>query len=183
MNANAPSLTRTPLIQRLAAIGLLLILVGIALASLAGPMIEAAAARIDAAERLARFEAVLAEPSLQQWQYDPNELAAVRQDDGEAQIALQSITDRLLREAGVTVRSVRPLQAESFGSSGRTVWLEASLAGDIQSLVELLNAMDAQRPTLLVRRLDVISEPPGGGRNLQVRIEAGQAWRAGDGAQ
>lgn len=182
MSAGGPTARPTPPIaHRAIAVALIVVIVGAAVASLFAPLFEALTERSQAANRLARFETALSEPAPELRQYAPDELAAIRRDDGEAQIALQSILDRRFREAGVSIRAVRPLRAEDIGQAGRTVWVEVNLSGDLQALVELLSAMDAARPTLLVRRLEVGRDAPDVGSALSIRMEAGQAWRAGAG--
>lgn len=167
-----------PLLQKLAA--LVVLAAGVAgLGMLLGlPLAEALGARDAARARLARFEAVLKAPVAAEDHYDPGELTAEREDDGAAQLALQADIGRLAKKAGIVVQSVRPLQPESLGAVGRAVWLEAALSGDLQSLTDLLAGMDAERPILLIRKLDIERGP--GARSdtfMVIRMEIGSAWR------
>jgi hypothetical protein len=175
--------TLHPLLQRLAALVVLGVGLGVAIAAIAMPLAEAIAAHRNAESRLARFEGLLTAPIAPGGLYDPNDLSAVHVDDADAQIALQSTLDRVARGASVAVQSTRPMAADLMGDIGRSVWVEMSLTCDLQALTDLLTDMAIERPVLLVRRLEV--ERGDGTRTdnfLRVRLEAGRAWRIGEAA-
>lgn len=168
-----------PFLQQLAALIVLVVALGGLGTLLGAPLADAFSARDAARARLAHFEAVLKSPVPADDHFDPKELTVERADDGSAQLALQSNIDRLAKKAGVAVQSVRPLEPEALGAVGRAVWLDASITGDLQALTDLLTAMDAERPILLVRKLD-IERGPGARPDafLAIRMEIGSAWCA-----
>lgn len=167
-----------PLLQRTAALALLGIALGAALASIAYPLLEAMAERDAALGRLARYEQALASPA-ETASYDPADLAAHRLDEPDAQLALQASVDRLARNAGVAVQSMQPLAAEHLGDIGRGAWLELTFTTDLQALTDFLASLDSQRPLLLVRRLEVDrGEGPRPDVFLRARAQIGQAWQA-----
>ncbi|CAN0292724.1 unnamed protein product [Phaeothamnion confervicola] len=179
-----PKRTLHPLLQRLAALVLLGVALGAGISAIAMPLAEAMAANREARARLVRFESMLQAPAESTDLYDPADLSVIQIDDAEAQVALQSVVDRLARGAGVAVQSVRPQAAEYMGDVGRSVWVELNLSCDLQALVDLLTDIDAEKPVLLVRRLDIQrGDGPRPDNFLRVRLEIGRAWRsAGDGA-
>jgi hypothetical protein len=166
--------------QRIAAIFLTLAAFAAFIAVIAAPLAEAWLARRDAHARLDRFEATLAAADPHAVRYDPEELAAVHLDDAEAQVALQSRLGAIAREAGLPVQSIRPMSAELLGEVGRAVWVEVSLMGDLEAFAALMTMLDQERPTLLLRRLEIDKgDSPRPGTLLRIRMEAGRAWRQG----
>lgn len=172
--------TLHPLLQRVAALALLGVILGIALANLIYPVTEALSARRAALDRLARYEGVLEKFESRDASYNPAELAAVHVDDAEAQIALQSIIDRLARGAGLNVQSIQPMAAEHLGDIGRGVWVEMNVTCDLKALVDFLSSFDAESPLLLVRSLEVERGPAQrGDLMMRVKLNVGRAWRVG----
>ena len=172
--------TLHPLLQRLAALVLLGVGLGVAISALAAPLANALAENRSAKARLARFERIIETPTAEGPRYNPDDLSAVHVDDAEARIALQSALDRLTRGAGVAVQSVNPMAAEFMGDVGSSVWVEVNLSCDLVGLVDLLKDMDAERPVLLLRRLEIAGgEGPRADNFLRVRLEAGRIWRQG----
>jgi hypothetical protein len=172
--------TLHPFLQRLAALILLGVGLGIAISALASPLVDALAENRGAKARLARFEHMLEAPATEGPRYNPDDLSALHVDDAEARIALQSAVDRLARGAGVAVQSVNPMAAEFMGDVGSSVWVEINLSCDLPGLVDLLRDMDAERPVLLLRRLEITGgEGPRADNFLRVRLEAGRIWREG----
>lgn len=116
--------------------------------------------------------------------YDLAEIVGADTDDAAAQLALQGVLNRAARRSGFSVSALRATGAEAMEGVGRAVWVEVTLAGDLEALKALLDALDAERPILLVRALEI--EAGGGARPdraLTVRLEAGRVWRAeGEGA-
>lgn len=110
---------------------------------------------------------------------NPEDLAAHRLDEPDAQLALQSSVDRLARGAGIAVQSTQPLAAEHLGDIGRGAWMELTFASDLKGLVAFMESLDTQRPLLLVRRLEV--DRGDGARPdlfMRVKVQVGQAWRS-----
>lgn len=166
-----------PVLQKLSALILLGVALGLGVSAIVYPIIEASSERDAAYDRLAKYEETLAQP-FQQAPYDPDELTAEHIDDADAQLALQSVIDRLARSASVNLLSIQPMAAEHLGEMGRGAWTELSLTCDLQALVEFLASFDAQRPLLLVRRLEVRrTEGPRPDLFLNVKIDVGRAWR------
>ncbi len=171
--------TLHPALQRLAALVLLGVGLGIAVAATAYPLAEALAERRAVEAKLAKYERVLQAPEDRGPLYDPDDLSSIHLDEAEAQIALQSTLDRVARSAGVAVQSVRPLAAEYLGDVGKGVWVDMTFSCDLQALVDLLQEIEALRPVLLIRRLDI--EKGDGPRPdifLRVTLHVGRAWRA-----
>jgi len=165
--------------DRLAAVVLLGILLVAGGWNIVAPLRTALFERDAARARYARYEAVLTAASdTDGARYDLAQIASAGADDASAQLALQALLDRAARAAGFSVTALRPTGSEALGGVGRAVWVEATLSGDLQSLAELLTALDRERPILLVRTLEI--EGGEGARpdtNLQVRLEAGRVWR------
>lgn len=173
-----------PALQKLAALVILGVVLGAALASTVYPLIEAMAARDAAAARLARYQDVLKAPAAAEAAYDPDDLSGLRVDHAEAQLALQAVVDKLARAAGITPQSIQPLPAEHLGDIGRGVWIEVTFTSDLQGLTDFLASFDAERPLVLARRLEVErGDGPRPDLFLRIKVEVGQVWRAtGDGA-
>lgn len=172
--------TLHPLLQRLAALVLLGVGLGGAVAMAAGPMVHSRALRDEARAHLDRLTGLAKVPLADVVRYDQNDLTSRQADDAEAQIALQSGLDGIAKATSLATQSVQPLGAENLGDLGRVVWVEVTLTGDLQALVDLLKSIDAERPIILVRRLDV--ERGEGARPdafLRIRMEAGRIWRPG----
>jgi len=164
---------------RLAAVALLgVMLLGVGW-NIMAPLRTALFERDAARGRYARYEAVLAASSdTSGVRYDVAQIAAAHTDDASAQLTLQALLDRTARAAGFSVTALRPTGGEALGAVGRAVWVEATLSGDLQSLTQLLAALDRERPILLVRMLEI--EAGNSARpdtNLRVRLEAGRVWR------
>lgn len=168
--------------QKLAAIAILGVVVMAGVAALASPVVSAYQDRAQALERRAGFETRLSPAETTAAQYDPADLYATMPDEGAAAIALRTTLDRVAREAGLAVQSSRPLAAEKINASVNGAWVELTLVGDLEAFVGLLAAMDAEKPSLLVRKIDVTrGQGPRPDLFLQIRLEAGQAWRTGTG--
>jgi hypothetical protein len=175
-----PRRTLHPFLQRALALVVLGVALGAGVSAIALPLAEAAAANRAAEQRITRLETKLGSTPMPGVFYDPSELTSVHADHAEAQVALQSLLDRVTRKAGVAVQSVQPLAAEYLGDIGHAVWMEMTISCDLQALTELLQEIDAVRPVVLVRRLQI--ERGDGSRPdvfMKVRLEAGQAWREG----
>jgi hypothetical protein len=169
-------------LQRTAALLILAAVTLAGIAATASPLFAAWQRREAALERRAEFEALLAQPAAAGVQYDPTELYALLSDEGAATIALQTTLDRIAREAGVALQSIRPIATEEVGASARSTWVEVQLMGDLEALTGLLAMLDAERPALLVRQLDITNgQGPRPDLFLQIRMEAGQAWRTAEG--
>jgi hypothetical protein len=168
-----------PFLQRVAALALLGIALGVAASSIAYPLLEAIAERDAASSRLARYQRVLSDPTVGPASYNVADLAAARVDEPDAQLLLQASVDRLARGAGLAVQSTQPLAAEHLGEIGKGAWLELTFAADLRALTDFMTSLDAERPLLLVRRLEI--ERGEGVRPdifLRAKIQIGQAWRA-----
>lgn len=167
-----------PWLQRLLALALMGIVLGAGVAAAVMPINEALAERDAANQRLTRFRTMAATPPPAHRQAALQDLVAIRHDDAEAQVALQSTVNRLAKAGNVPIQSVRPLGGEALGDAARTVWVEASFMGDLQSLADFLKALDAERPVLLVRRLDIEhGEGPRPDSGLRIKLEVGLGWR------
>ena len=90
--------TLHPLLQRLLALILLGVALGAAVSSIAMPVVEALNERDSATVRLARYQRALTGPSAVIRVQNPDDLAALRLDEADAQLALQAAIDRA--EAG-----------------------------------------------------------------------------------
>jgi hypothetical protein len=170
--------TLHPLLQRLAALVILGVALGAAGSSLVYPLIDAMAARDAALVRLSRYQGMLQRSPGEIASQNPEDLAAHRLDEPDAQLALQSSVDRLARGAGIAVQSTQPLAAEHLGDIGRGAWMELTFASDLQGLVAFMESLDTQRPLLLVRRLEV--DRGDGARPdlfMRAKVQIGQAWR------
>jgi hypothetical protein len=175
--------TLHPYLQRLAPLVLLGVGLGVAISVLAEPLASAIAENRSAKARLARFERLAETPTIAGERYNPDDLSASHVDDAEARIALQSAVDRIARGAGVAVQSVNPMAAEFMGDVGSSVWVEMNLSCDLQALLDLLRDIEAERPVVLLRRLEVAGgEGPRADSFLQVKLEAGRVWRPGEAA-
>lgn len=167
-----------PLLQRLLALILLGVALGAAAASIAMPVVEAMDERDAAVFRLERYQRALASPSSATLSQNPDDLAAQRLDEADAQLALQATLDRLARGAGLAVQSTQPLAAEHLGDVRRGAWAELTFTSDLKALGDFLVSLDTERPLLLVRRLEVErGEGPRADLFLRTRVEVGQAWR------
>ncbi|MEY2758105.1 MAG: Type secretion system protein subtype b [Pseudomonadota bacterium] len=171
-----------PLLQRLCALVLLGVALGGAVSSIAMPVVEAMNERAAVTARLARYEGALAAPPPATLSQNPEDLAAERLDEADAQLALQAAIDRLARGAGLAVQSTQPLAAEHLGDVRRGAWSELTFTSDLKALMDFLVSLDAERPLLLVRRIAVErGDGPRADLFLRARIEIGQAWRASGG--
>jgi hypothetical protein len=155
------------------------VVLGAGLAAIGAPVATALRERDEAETRLARLEIKLKPLDDKSVRFDPDDLSGRFTDNAAAQVALQSALDHLASSASVAISSVRPIGAEDYGRIGRAVWVEIAATGDLQSLTDFLEAMDAQRPALLVRRVEA-SRAEGPDASLQFRFEAGLISRAGD---
>lgn len=174
--------TLHPLLQRLIALILLGVALGAAASSIAMPVVDALNERDAATVRLARYQRALTAPSAVTLSQNPDDLAALRLDEADAQLALQAAIDRAARAAGVAIQSTRPLAAEHLGDVRRGAWAELSFTSDLKALVDFLVSLDAERPLLLVRRIEIDrGEGPRADLFLRTRVEIGQAWRANGG--
>ena len=176
--------TLHPALQRLAALVLLGIALGVGISSTAMPVAEAWNEREAAATRLERYQHALLQPAAVAVAHNPADMSASFIDEPDAQLALQSAVDRLARGSGIAVQSTRPLAAEHLGEIGRGAWLELSFSADLQATIAFLTSLDSQRPLLLVRRVEIDSGE--GARPdlfLKVRAQIGQAWRPTGAAQ
>jgi Type II secretion system (T2SS), protein M subtype b len=174
--------TLHPLLQRLLALILLGVALGAAASSIAMPVVEALGERDAAFARLARYQRALASPTAASLSQNPDDLAAQRLDEASAQLALQASVDRIARGAGLAIQSVQPQAAEHLGEIGRGAWLDLSFTSDLKALSDFMVSLDAERPLLLVRRLEVDrGDGPRADLFLRVRVEIGQAWRASGG--
>lgn len=76
------------------------------------------------------------------------------------------------------------MAAEHLGDIGRGVWVELGITCDIKALVDFLSSFEAERPLLLVRRLEI---ERGGDRRpdaaMRIKLDVGQVWRPGEAAQ
>jgi len=166
------------MLQKLAALALLGVALGAAGSSLVYPLVDAFAARDAALVRLARYEGMLERSPGDVASQNPEDLAAHRLDEPDAQLALQTSVDRLARGAGIAVQSTQPLAAEHLGDIGRGAWMELTFASDLKGLVAFMESLDTQRPLLLVRRLEV--DRGDGARPdlfMRAKVQIGQAWR------
>jgi hypothetical protein len=173
-----------PMLQRLCALVILGVGLGIAVAAAASPLAGALAARDAAQARLSHLQDLAKTPTASVARYNPDDLATTQVDDAATQIALQSTLDGLAKAAGLNIQSVRPAGAEALGDVGHAMWAEITLSGDLQALTDFLKAMDAERPIVLVRRLDV--EHGEGFRPdsfLRIRLEAGRIRRSAPATQ
>jgi hypothetical protein len=170
--------TLHPLLQRLAALVLLGVALGVGISSIALPVIEARDEWQAASARFDRYQRALARPVEAAKAHDPADLAATFRDEPEAQLALQAAVDKLARNAGIAVQSTRPLAAELLGDFGRGAWLELSFTADLAATTAFLNSLDTKRPLLLVRRIEIEGgEGPRPDEFMRVRAHIGQAWR------
>lgn len=177
------TLRMSPGMQKISAVGLLIVLLSIASVSLLGPLWAAHTERSLSFERMQRSEAALSTEPLATRRYRTEELVAERLDRAGAQIALQTLLDRMVRENTLNAMTVRPLPPDDLDGLGETVWVELNLIGDLQALVDLLSRMDEARPTLLLRQLEIRNDQARApGTLLQLRLEAGQAWRPSEAA-
>ena len=175
---NLGNRTLHPVLQRLAALVILGVGLGAIVAAVAAPLADAWAEHRLTEQRLDRFEGLLQAPQAAGPRYDPQDLSALHADDAQAQIALQSALDRIAPGARVGVQSVNPMPAEFMGDVGSSVWTEITLACDLEAMIALLRDIDAERPVLLVRRLEI--DRGEGSRPdafLRVRLETGRLWR------
>lgn len=173
-------MTRTlhPALQMIAALAILGVALGAAAASIVFPLFEALTARNDALGRLAKYEQVVSAHPVDAISYDPADLVATHIDDADAQLALQATIDRLARGAGVSIQSIQPMAAEHLGEIGRGVWVEMVFASDLQALVDFLKLFEAERPLLLVRRLEMQrGDGPRADLFMSVKIDIGRAWK------
>jgi hypothetical protein len=177
-------------------LGLALALLTAAAWSLLAAPLEAAAARAEARAAALRHEGVdvgAAGTGVDRGGVDPAEVVAAYRDASEAQLALQALLDRQARAVGLAVEALRPTAPEAFGTErtalGDVAWVEATLSGDLQATLDLMSALDAERPLVLVRAFEIEAAPgeSGGGArpdaSLRLRLEAGRAWRAPGGAE
>jgi hypothetical protein len=168
-----------PLLQRFLALALLGVALGAAVSSIAMPVVEAIDERDAALARLSRYQRALASPASATLNQNTDDLAAQRLDEADAQLALQAAIDRLARGAGLAIQSTQPLAAEHLGDVRRAAWAELSFTSDLKAVADFLVSLDAERPLLLVRRLEVDrGDGPRPDLFLRVRVEIGQAWRA-----
>lgn len=166
-----------PLLQRFAALAILGIALGSAISAIAMPLVDAITERDAAVERLARYERALLAPAGTA-SFDPSDLSANRIDEPDAQLALQASVDRSSRNAGLAVQTLQPLAAEHLGEVGRGAWMELSFTSDLKGLTDFLVSLDAERPLLLVRRLEIDrGEGPRPDMFLRIKVQIGQAWR------
>jgi hypothetical protein len=166
-------------LHRLFALALTGVVLGLGVAAIGAPVASALREREAAGTRLTRLEIKLKPPGDKALRYNPDDLSGRFADDAAAQVALQSALNKLANGASTSIGSIRPLGAEDYGRIGRAIWVDVAAKGDLQSLTDLLEAMDAQRPTVLVRRIDM-TPAEGAARPdaaLQLRIEAGLIWR------
>lgn len=173
-------MTRTlhPALQMVAALAILGVALGAAASSIAYPLVEALTARTDALGRLAKYEKVIGAHPADSVSYDPSDLAANHLDDADAQLALQATIDRLARGAGVSIQSIQPMAAEHLGEIGRGVWVEMAFTSDLQAMIDFLKLFEAERPLLLVRRLEIQrGDSPRADLFLSVKMDIGRAWR------
>jgi hypothetical protein len=173
---------RSPLRERVAAVLILVALIAGAGWGLLAPLGDALVARDEARTRLAHDQTGH-KGSQAIASYNPAEIAALHTDDGQAQLALQSVLDQEARAASLSVETLRPANVEALGDLGRVVWVELDARGDLQALSEFLGGLDRQRPLVLIRALDAEAGP--GERpdsQLRIRIEAGRVWRIGAGS-
>lgn len=176
--------TLHPLLQKLAALIILGTGLGAGVSAVAYPLADAMTARDLAEDRLAKYTNLASSPLPSGTSYNPSDLAASHIDTAEAQLALQAAVDRLARSAGLAVQSTQPLAAEHLGDIGQGVWIELSVTSDLQALTTFLTSFDAERPLLMVRRLEL--EAGGGPRPdkfLSVKMHIGQAWRPAEASQ
>lgn len=170
--------TLHPVLQKLAALVVLGVGLGAAVSALGYPLADAMAQRDLAEERLTKYESLASSPLPAGAAYDPADLAAGHIDTAEAQLSLQAVVDRLARGAGLAVQSTQPLAAEHLGDIGQGVWVELTATCDLQAFVAFLSSFDAERPLLMVRRLEL--EAGAGARPdifLRMKIQIGRAWR------
>lgn len=170
--------TLHPLLQKLAALVILGVGLGAGVSALGYPLVEALAQRSEADNRLARYASLASSAPAAGAAYNPTDLAATHIDAAEAQLALQATVDRLARSAGLAVQTTQPLAAEHLGDFGQGVWIDLSFTSDLQALVAFLASFDAERPLLMVRRLEI--EAGQGSRPdifLAVKVQIGRAWR------
>lgn len=173
--------TLHPVLQRLLALVLTGMAIGVAASAILAPIAAAYNLRLDALARLARHDAIAAgaAPALR---YAPLDLFSEHEDTSAASIALQVRLGEAFTASGLAPASVRPLAAESTGEGGAIVWFETILQGDVLALMLLLGELDKARPLILVRALNVQPEPSGQpGSALTVTLEIGQAWRPATG--
>lgn len=176
--------TLHPFLQKLAALAILGIGLGAAVSALAYPLAGALTQRSEAEVRLAKYAEIATSSPLAAAAHNPADLAAVHIDTAEAQLALQAIVDRLARGAGLAVQSTQPLAAEHMGDVGQGVWIELTASSDLQALIAFLASFDAERPFLMVRRLEL--EAGAGPRPdvfLRIKAQIGRAWRTAEAPQ
>jgi hypothetical protein len=176
--------TLHPFLQKVAALAILGIGLGAAVSALAYPLAGAFAQRSEAEARLARYTELASSPPTATAAYNPADLAAVHIDTAEAQLALQAVVDRLARGAGLAVQSTQPLAAEHMGDVGQGVWIDLTASSDLQALIAFLASFDAERPLLMVRRLEV--EAGAGPRPdvfLRFKAQIGRVWRTAEASQ
>lgn len=170
--------TLHPILQKLAALVILGVGLGAAVSALGYPLVDALAQRNEAENRLARYAELASSPLPAGAAYNPVDLAATHIDTAEAQLALQATVDRLARSAGLAVQSTQPLAAEHLGDFGQGVWVDLSFTSDLEALVTFLASFDAERPLLMVRRLEVeAGQGPRPDIFLAVKAQIGRAWR------
>src|SRR5690606_19518331 len=138
----------------------------------------ALAAREDARSRYEHYRAIASEPFAPTAAYDPALLAANYADESNAQLNLQSILDTHARSTAIAVQSLTPAGSEPLGEFGQIAWIEASLQGDLQAVLDFLAALDRERPVLLIRAAEFgVTNPADPDRSLHMRIEVGRVWR------
>lgn len=170
--------TLHPILQKLAALVILGVGLGAAVSALGYPLVDALAQRNEAENRLARYAELALSPLPAGAAYNPVDLAATHIDAAEAQLALQATVDRLARSAGLAVQSTQPLAAEHLGDFGRGVWVDLSFTSDLEALAAFLASFDAERPLLMVRRLEIeAGQGPRPDIFLAVKVQIGRAWR------
>lgn len=110
--------------------------------------------------------------------YSPTTLFAEHIDDADARLALQSIVDSAATGSGLAMRGVRPVENPAAEVDVHVVWMEAKLSGDLLALTDFLTALDGLRPIVLLRRLELTSDPAAlEGQALRITAEFGRAWR------
>ncbi len=170
--------TLHPLLQKFAALIVLGVGLGAAVSALGYPLVDALALRSEAENRLARYASLASSSPPAGAAYNPIDLAAAHIDTAEAQLALQAAVDRLARSASLAVQSTQPLAAEHLGGFGQGVWIDLTFTADLQALVAFLSSFDAERPFLMVRRLEIeAGQGPRPDIFLSVKAQIGRAWR------
>jgi hypothetical protein len=163
--------------HRIFAWSLLLAIIGICAVIAVQPLVDAGVMR----RELERSRLSMAEPgSLDPGatRFDPADVFLMS-DEAAAVLRLQGWLEADAQAAGLSLGFLRVVGQASLGEHD-AVWVEIAGEGDLQSVTELLEALERRRPAILVSEIDLSAadgaEPD---HALDLRMVAGVLFREG----